>query len=1207
MKTSNALLLTSISLALALSACSGDDDGNGDDMGTRDGGPGSTRDGGPRDGGDIVVGCNNPALTPPANGTCAHTPGTNGALLIRGDVIGAEGFLENGHVLVGANGTVKCAACDCSGDAEFANAAVLECADGVISPALVNAHDHITFTETPPTPPTNPEERYDHRHQWRRGQDNKEEIPSVGNRGGNDGVLWGELRHLFGGATSINGSGGANGLIRNLDRNGAQQEGLNQQSVEYQTFPLADSSGTRRDTGCDYSSLDTPADYAENIAYAPHIAEGIDVTARNEFLCLSGIDSTGSDVLDSKTAVIHGIGLIATDYAAMAAEGSSLIWSPRSNISLYGHTAQVVLAKRSGVNIALGTDWTQTGSINLLRELRCAEQFNRENLGSAFNERELVAMVTSNAAASMGSAMRLGTLAAGREADITIFNGATNGGYRAILDADPEDIVLVLRSGSVLYGDAEIVSALPGGATGCEMLDVCGVNKRACVERETGSTINQIRSSLPDYTYDIFFCNEPPQEPTCIPFRTGEFMGMGMEGDADGDGVVDAMDNCPNVFNAPRPLDGMMQPDADDDMVGDACDVCPLNADTTNCTPPDPNDLDGDGTPNATDNCPGQPNADQADRDNDMIGDVCDACPDEPNLGGAACSASVYDIKQSNIESGRVRLVNMFVTGVSDTGAYLQRLEGDDGYDATLQENYSGIFVFAGSTMPPAVGDRVTVDGDINDFFGQKQLDSPTFTILSSDNPMPDPIAITPAEGGTGGTRAEALEAVFVRVGTVTVTEVEPAPGPGDSAPTFEFVVDGALRVNDHFYRVEPLPQVGDQITFIQGILRLGNGNSKIEPRNENDIGLPPGLRGFVPALTYARVGETGVPGSGFAVELSRPAIAQIQVGLSASGGITVPKAVTFDVGESSADVEVTATSSVGSPFTVTASYDDGMTTQTATGTVIVYDDAAPRSIEDATLDATDIPVNGTAMGMVTIDLPGAVGGTALTVTVTPAALATVPAVVVPQDQRTVTFVLTAGAMTGMGSVTIDTGSDSETIPFEVLQSTSRPPMAGDLIITEVHRNPSGSDEFMREWFEVYNASTDSILIDGMQVADNNGMETIAAPGVEIMPGEHVVIARLSNPANNGGVTAIADYDGAGNLQLANGGDNITLRYMGTELDTVAWSSGWPGAGQGVAMCLKFPYMDNAVQANWANSVGGFGTGGDTGHPGVASDATNCP
>jgi hypothetical protein len=39
------------------------------------------------------------------------------------------------------------------------------------------------------------------------------------------------------------------------------------------------------------------------------------------------------------------------------------------------------------------------------------------------------------------------------------------------------------------------------------------------------------------------------------------------------------------------------------------------------------NDLDGDGVPNATDNCPMIANADQGNEDGDAFGDVCDPCP----------------------------------------------------------------------------------------------------------------------------------------------------------------------------------------------------------------------------------------------------------------------------------------------------------------------------------------------------------------------------------------------------------------------------------------------------------------------------------------------------------------------------------------------------------------------------------------------------
>lgn len=80
--------------------------------------------------------------------------------------------------------------------------------------------------------------------------------------------------------------------------------------------------------------------------------------------------------------------------------------------------------------------------------------------------------------------------------------------------------------------------------------------------------------------------------------------------DADGDGWVDADDNCPTAANAD-------QADLDQDGDGDACDA----------------DDDGDGASDASDNCAIIANPDQANSDNDGLGDACDA--DDDNDGVA--------------------------------------------------------------------------------------------------------------------------------------------------------------------------------------------------------------------------------------------------------------------------------------------------------------------------------------------------------------------------------------------------------------------------------------------------------------------------------------------------------------------------------------------------------------------------------------------
>jgi hypothetical protein len=77
------------------------------------------------------------------------------------------------------------------------------------------------------------------------------------------------------------------------------------------------------------------------------------------------------------------------------------------------------------------------------------------------------------------------------------------------------------------------------------------------------------------------------------------------------------------------------------------------------------------------------------------------------------------------------------------------------------------------------------------------------------------------------------------------VTAVEPAPGPGDRAPNGEFVLNNELRVNDFLYfytdangssNMLPVPMIGATFSKVVGILRLGNGDYKIEPRSINDL-----------------------------------------------------------------------------------------------------------------------------------------------------------------------------------------------------------------------------------------------------------------------------------------------------------------------------------------------------------------------------------
>jgi cytosine/adenosine deaminase-related metal-dependent hydrolase len=50
-----------------------------------------------------------------------------------------------------------------------------------------------------------------------------------------------------------------------------------------------------------------------------------------------------------------------------------MVWSPLSNYLLYGDTADIEDAKSEGVLIGIGSDWSPSGSKNLLGELKIAK------------------------------------------------------------------------------------------------------------------------------------------------------------------------------------------------------------------------------------------------------------------------------------------------------------------------------------------------------------------------------------------------------------------------------------------------------------------------------------------------------------------------------------------------------------------------------------------------------------------------------------------------------------------------------------------------------------------------------------------------------------------------------------------------------------------------------------------------------------------
>lgn len=131
--------------------------------------------------------------------------------------------------------------------------------------------------------------------------------------------------------------------------------------------------------------------------------------------------------------------------------------------------------------------------------------------------------------------------------------------------------------------------------------------------------------------------------------------------DRDGDGVPDPLDNCPDDPNTD-------QADADADGLGDVCDPCP--------TDPGNTDTDGDGVCDGADNCPDAANPGQENADGDAFGDACDACPfddandaDDDGVCGDVdvCEGTVLPEDVPTVRLGTNRFADVDGDGVFDT------------------------------------------------------------------------------------------------------------------------------------------------------------------------------------------------------------------------------------------------------------------------------------------------------------------------------------------------------------------------------------------------------------------------------------------------------------------------------------------------------------------------------------------------------------
>lgn len=194
-----------------------------------------------------------------------------------------------------------------------------------------------------------------------------------------------------------------------------------------------------------------------------HLSEGADANALNAFKALQDKQS-GTWAITSALVGIHCVALGDAEFTTMKTNGGSVVWSPLSNLMLDGQTTKIDVARKHGVPIALGSDWSPSGSKNLLHELKVAKVAN-EVLNFGMSDADIVALATSNAASIVKWDKAVGSIEAGKRADITIVAAsAQTDPYTAIIAAHETDVELVIINGQPTVGTTAMMSKL--GVTG---------------------------------------------------------------------------------------------------------------------------------------------------------------------------------------------------------------------------------------------------------------------------------------------------------------------------------------------------------------------------------------------------------------------------------------------------------------------------------------------------------------------------------------------------------------------------------------------------------------------------------------------------------------------------------------------------------------------------------------------------------------------
>jgi len=333
---------------------------------------------------------------------------------------------------------------------------------GTIFPGLIELHNHTAYNALPLW---HVPKHYENRDTWGNSPEYHKLITAPMKTIGEATdllpalVRYVEIKSLVGGVTTTQGTAlfsapGIRRYYRGVVRN---VEETNDPNLPEAGSRIGDAQASKADAFL--------AEIKRKACFLLHLSEGTDEAAHKHF---EALHIRGEDwAIASSLAGIHCVALKDVDFKTMMKRGASMVWSPFSNLLLYGRTADIAAAKAAGskanpFKIGLGSDWSPTGSKSLLGELKVARVYSQNNgadHGTLLGDDELTRMATINGAEILRWEKQLGSIETNKRADLLVMAGQdAHNPYLTLFQGDERNVLLVTIDGTPRYGTPAMMS-----------------------------------------------------------------------------------------------------------------------------------------------------------------------------------------------------------------------------------------------------------------------------------------------------------------------------------------------------------------------------------------------------------------------------------------------------------------------------------------------------------------------------------------------------------------------------------------------------------------------------------------------------------------------------------------------------------------------------------------------------------------------------